>query len=315
MEPHLPSPLALDAWHEFNRLKWGIQPHRLVYGQTEGDGARLEAVLYLNRRGRVYLPHVNPYLPIRFRPSPTRFPSRVERSWLSLADQLAAEMRQRGMANAIDLPVDVGDARPWRWAGFPVGVKYTYVIDLPHGRERIEESYRSRIRKAERAGYRCERTDRMSDVVACLAETASRKGFRMSLSLRDLELARELLGDEHLRAYVCYQPDGTPAAASTVLHQPGGVAVGWVGGTGSSNLSTGAAQLLMVVLMADLAAAGAQCLDMAGANIPGVAEAKSQFGGRLTPYYFVSPVGLKPLALWMRDWWRPARTRAIANDR
>lgn len=95
METHWPSPLALDGWHEFNRIRWGVRPERLVFGQSQGDGAQLEAVLYLNRRGRVYLPHHNPYLPVCFRPSPTSFPSRNERRWLTLAEQLASFARQR----------------------------------------------------------------------------------------------------------------------------------------------------------------------------------------------------------------------------
>jgi len=251
MDPHLPNPLALEAWHEFNRIKWGVLPLRLEFGQTEGDGARLEAVLYLNRRGRVFLPYGNPYVPLWFRPPSTRYPARAERRWLVLA---------------------------------------------------------------ERAGYRGERTDRLADAHACLMETVARKRFRLDLSLRELELARELLGDEHLRVYVCYGPDGAPAATNIVLHRPGGMAVGWVGGVASSHLSAGAAQLLEVVSMADLASAGASFIDLAGANIPGVALAKSPFGGRLTPYYFVSPVGLKPLAIWMMDWWRPEITRAKKRD-
>lgn len=315
MEPVLPSPLALEGWHEFNRIKWGVRPHRVAFGQSEGDGARLDAVLYLNRRGRVYLPDDNPYLPVWFRPSPTSFPSRSERRWLTLAEQLADEMRARGMANAVDLPVGIMDGRPWRWAGFSVGAKYTYVVDLPYSPERMEKNSRSQLRRAERAGYRCERTDRLADAHVCLVETAARKGFRLDLSLRDLETARELLGDEHLRVYVCYGPDGMPAAANIVLHRPGGMALGWLGGVTSAHLSAGAFQLLEVFSMDDLAAAGASRYDLAGANIPGVARAKSQFGGRLTPYYFVNPVGLKPLAIWILEWLRPARDRARRNGR
>jgi len=310
MEPHLPSPLALEGWHEFNRVKWGVRPQRLKFGQPEGEGARLEAVLYLTRRGRIYLPHHNPYLPIWFRPPPTAFPSRSERRWLTLAEQLADEMRARGMANAIDLPVGIMDGRPWRWAGFSVGAKYTYVVDLPHSPERMEKNCRALLRRAEKAGYRGERTGRLADAHLCLAETAARKGFRMDLSLRDLETARALMGDEHLRVYVCYGPDGSPAATNIVLHRPGGVAVGWLGGVASAHLSTGAYQLVEMLSMDDLTAAGARCYDLAGANIPGVAMAKSQLGGRLTPYFFVSPVGLKPLAVWVLEWFRPARLTA-----
>lgn len=305
METVVSDPLLLDEWHEFNRMKWGIHPLRLRFGSADEWGARLEAVLYLDRRGRVFQPDGNPYMPVRFHPTRTNFPSRLERQWLGLAQQLAGEMRHRGVVNSIDLPLAVVDGRPWAWAGFHVEVKYTYVIELPFLHERMEKAVRSLVRKAERAGYRCERTDRLTDAQACLAATGTRKGFRQHLSLGDLELARELLGEDRLRVYVCYSSTGEPAAANIVLHQPGGTAVGWVGGITSQHLSSGAAQMLRVACLNDLATAGAVGLNLAGANIPGVAIAKSQFGGMLTPYLSVDAFGFKAVAHLLKKWWHP----------
>lgn len=312
MEWHESDPLMLDGWHEFNRIKWGVRPLRLRFGADDGAGARLDAVLYLDRRGRVFQPEENPYIPVAFHPDLTNPACRVEGQWLRLAEQLAVEMRRLGTANSIDLPVDVVDGRPWLWAGFHVEVKYTYVIDLPFHPERMEKAARSIARKALRAGYRCERTDRLADAHACLTATGSRKGFRLSVSLRDLQLLRDLLGDECLRVYICYSSSGEPAAANVVLYRPGGMAVGWVGGIASAHLSSGAAQLLRVACLTDLAAAGATAINLAGANIPGVALAKSQFGGRLTPYLSVDGCGLKSVAHWLMNWWHPTHAPGMA---
>jgi len=305
----------LEGWQEFNRIKWGVRPLKLRFGAADGARAWLGAVLYLDRRGRVFQPEDNPYVPVAFHPDLADPTCRVERQWLGLAEQLAVEMRRHGTVNSIDLPIDVVDGRPWAWAGFQVEVKYTYVIDLPFHPERMEKAARSITRKAERAGYRCERTDRLADAHACLIDTEARKGFRLNLTLRDLELLRELLGEEHLRVYVCYSPAGEPAAANLVLHQPGGMAVGWVGGISSAHLSSGAAQLLRVACLTDLAAAGATAINLAGANIPGVAMAKSQFGGRLTPYLAVNGCGLRAVAHWLLNWWHPVHSPGATHRR
>jgi hypothetical protein len=123
------------------------------------------------------------------------------------------------------------------------------------------------------------------------------------LSVGDLELASRLLG-EHLRAYLCYAPDGEPASVSVVLHRSGGPAIGWVGGTRTAHLSSGAAQLVDRFSLDDLHACGATGFDWGGANIPGVSAAKAAWGSRLMPCYAIEEYGPRKLAKFMRDWWR-----------
>lgn len=304
MSEEIFSPLALDGWLEFNRRKWGVESERVTFRFPNAEIPSLHAVLPLTRRGRIFVPNLNPYLPLTFQPTPTKHTHRVLNQWIGLASMLAEEMRRRGLANATPLPPLAQDMRPWQWAGFRAAPKYTLVYDFPFTLDRADGSIRTDMRKAHKLGYRCDRTTDMSAIMEVLRQTEARQGFTHYLTAAELTLARELLGDEHLLAYMCYAPDGRPASVAIVLHAPRTVALVWVIGTVAEHLPTGANRLLMAEVIADSERAGAEGFDFAGANIRNVAGAKAAWGARLAPYYTVDGYGLRSLAKWLRDWWR-----------
>src|SRR5205814_989563 len=127
----------------------------------------------------------------------------------------------------------------------------------------------------------------------CLSATATRKGFNNELTLSDLELARELLGDHCFRAYVCYSKDGEPVSSSVDLILNNKWAIAWVMGSKTSHLSNGVTQQLLDFEFRDLSSAGLDGIDFCGANINSVSEAKSKWGGELVPYYTVRSPGIK----------------------
>src|SRR5439155_26920497 len=105
-----------DAWLEFNRQKWGVTPERVRFA-TEPDGRpAVEVVYYLDRRGRIWKPPTNTYLPVHFVPTATQALGRLDRQWQSVSELLAADMRKRGLANDAALPPDITDVRAWQWA-------------------------------------------------------------------------------------------------------------------------------------------------------------------------------------------------------
>ena len=71
------SPLFLPGWLEFNRQKWGAEPQRLRFERDPANPPTLESVIYLDRKGKVWLPPLNYYLPVAFTPTPppTRRPA------------------------------------------------------------------------------------------------------------------------------------------------------------------------------------------------------------------------------------------------
>lgn len=301
------SPLFLDGWLEFNRVKWNVQPLRFMYSPDGSHLPAVEAVLYLNKRGKIVHPRINPYLPIAFKSTPAQSQYKRDRQWLEVATPLARDMCVRGLRSTVAFAPEAADIRPWQWAGFHSNVRYTFYIDFPFDLQLIDKATRNRIRKAHKEGYRCERTTNMAHVHACMQATEQRQRFHWGLTVCDLECARTLLTDESFRAYVCYAPNGEPASVSVDLHCPGTRAVGWLGGTSMHHLQSGATQLVQAYVLEDLEAAGATGYDLAGANIPSVAAAKLSWGGRLVPFYRVEAYTARNLAKWVLNYFQVIR--------
>ncbi|MGB8954223.1 MAG: GNAT family N-acetyltransferase [Tumebacillaceae bacterium] len=297
-------PLFLPGWQEFNRLKWGVTPLAVQFGLENSDLPRLDAMLYLNPRGRVVRPPLNPYLAVVFQPTSTTHSFRIASQWMKVAQLFVGKMREFGLSRTLFLPPEIGDVRPWQWAGFRTSVRYTYHLDFPYDLRMADTGVRSRVRRAERLGYVCKRTTDVRAIWECLKATEERQGFDHHLTVEDLELARRCLGDEHLRGYVCYGPQGEPASAAYVLYAPGGKGIGWLHGAKKEHLSDGAVQLLDAFIIKELQESGAIGFDFVGANLPSVATAKSYWGCELIPYYVIEEPGLLAVMRALRAWWR-----------
>ena len=294
----------LDGWLEFNEVRLGLTPVRKTYSLDNKELPLAETVLYLDKKGRMKMPSGNPYIPIRFTPTSTPSKGRVMSQWQRVSRLMALDFKHRGLANTISFPPDIVDIREWQWLYFNALVRYTFIIDLPHDEGKISKSTRKLVASAAASNFRCERTTNMSHVIECLAGTEHRQDFEHGVTIRDLEVARELLGDDALRSYVCYAPNGEAASSRIALCKCGGTAIGWISGTKSRYLSTGAVQLLNWFTFKDLYESGAKRFDWAGGNMRGVAMAKSSWGGDLVPFYAIRQPGMKGICWSMYDAWR-----------
>jgi hypothetical protein len=299
------SPLELPGWLEFNAWRTGLTPHRFAFALTP-DGPRIRAVLYLDRRGRVKLPPGNAYLPVAFHSARQRRSGRTA-DWHRVAEPLVEEMRRRGSGNQLYLSPDVQDVRPWQWRGFFVGVRYTYFLDFPLEEASIDRQTRQHRDRAAQRGMTVARVTDVDPVVKCLLDTEARQGFSQGLGQRELREARNLLGDDSLRMYVCFDPAGAPAAARLVLHAPGSRAIAWTIGTTSSGLRNGATPLLAHFSHGDLFKAGATGIDLCGANIPSVAAYKAEWGARLVTNFGVRTYSMRTGARIAADWLKARR--------
>jgi len=302
--------LALDGWLEFNRIKWGYEPRRFQIGSWSENKPVIDATYYVDKKGNIHHPRRNPYLPIGFRSTPTTHPGKVTHQWLDHATLLVQEMLQHGLVNTMTLPPGILDIRPWTWAGFQVSVKYTYIIDFPFDFANTSKEFRRKIRRCESLGYRVERTTDMNLIHGCLAASEARQHYDLGLSAEDLELARKLIGDEHLQAYAAFAPNGDIAAASVSLVQPGTAAIGLFAGTHDAHLASGVTTLLDAKSIQDFETSGATGFDLCGANMPTIAAFKSSWGARLVPYYSVEEYSMRRFAKWSRNWWQFRMQRA-----
>jgi Acetyltransferase (GNAT) domain len=269
---------------EFNEVKWRL---RAVHWQTPGSSQdpTLAAVFYTDRKGRLKLPPLNPYLPVVFRPTKTQQASRLQRQWVAAASELAAAMGERGLVNTVMLPPDVTDVRPWQWRGVRATVRYTCVVPFPFTLESADPAVRNSIRKAVAAEYSCELVAPSDRFVECLAQSERRQGFQYGLTRADLDLAYRLLTPDRLRLYACFDSMGSFASVRVILHSPGTQAIDWVAASTAAHLQHGSTQLLIGFVLQDLQRAGATSFDFGGANLPTVAAAKLNWAAHLKPMY------------------------------
>ena len=206
------SPLATPAWIEFNTTRHRLTAHHVSLSTAEGD--RLDAVLYLDRRGRVVMPPNNPYLPLSFETRRTTAASRTA-AWVRISRPLLDELLDRGVVNRVQFPPDVADIRPFTWDGFRVNARYTYVLDLPIDPSRMSAGMRKDVRRAERAGTTVERTDDLDAVMACLSHAEQRQRFSHGLTRRDLEAAAASLARTGCACTSPATPTADPRARSS----------------------------------------------------------------------------------------------------
>jgi hypothetical protein len=188
-------------------------------------------------------------------------------------------------------------------------VKYTIYVDFPWSLAAAADDFRQKARKAQRAGYTCDRTQDFAEVARCLGETEARQGFSFLHSADDLAKLSSALGADAFRTYVCHSAGGESAAATIILYAPGSRALSWVSGNRQEHIKEGVAQQLYTFVLDDLERAGASGIDLVGANKESLAQSKLALGGELKTYFTVDSYSPRKLASWVRDWVRFERSR------
>jgi hypothetical protein len=298
---HTKSPLLLDGWVEYNKIKWGVTPLSVTWSDNGKERPSLNTVFYLNSKNKVVLPPLNPYIGLEFTTTETDKTYKLYSQWQKASDFLSEKMKELSTSKMIMLPPGIEDIRSWVWKRYLVGVKYTYLLDFPYRISEAKSEVRTNIRKAIKKGFVAERSTNLEHVYNCLLSTEKRKSFSHQLSLQDLQLVYQLLGDNHFRAYVCYAPNGEVASASVCIICDDGYAIGWVRGTKEEYLTKGAAMYLDQIIIDDLQNTKAKGIDFCGANIRSVEKVKRQWGGDLVPFYSIEKYGVLSLAKNIRN--------------
>lgn len=307
------SPLFVDAWLDFNATRFGLRPLRVR--APDDRAADLEAVLYLDRRGHCRLPPLNPYLPVAFGPSAGRRPLHHRRQRLRAVAPLVEEMRRRGVGDNLIFSPAVDDPRPWQWAGYRTAIGSTIVNRLPLDHALVDAEALRMARKARERGYTTTARGTPDAVKACLEGTAAAKGFDYELGAGDIGRLVHAMGTDVARTYLARAADGSPASAMLVLHRPGAMAIVIAGGSVPEHVRLGAAQMLMQDVLVELGRDGAVAVDLAGADIEGVALWKEAWGGRLTQLVRVEPYTVRNALRWGRAWWRQRRADVPPSPR
>jgi len=278
------SALFLDGWLKFNEEKWGYKPERVVFQIPGKELPRLEGVFYLNKRGQVVMPQRNPYLPLQFTPTPTDQPYRLYNQWLEVSELLAEDLIKRGFRGTVSFPPGFIDGRPFQWRGLDISIRYTFITPLPIDHSLIDKRVKNRMNKAIQLGYTIDRSRKWEKLQNCLEKTEDAKGFSHLTSAQDFARLNELLGETTFRIYICNNSKGEAVSGRAWLFMENGISIAWSAGTDRKDLKNGVNQLLFFRCVEDITTSGSAFLDLCGANIKPVANAKAAWGAPLVPY-------------------------------
>jgi hypothetical protein len=275
----------------WNEEQWGLRAERVRYQREDEGNVRLEGWLYLDKRGRVCLPPRNPYVALQLVAPDTEKRSRLYMHWMAVAELFVRDIGKRGVSGLLSLPPGLLDGRPFQWAGFSVGIRYTTVIEFPLRPETFDRCIGKSLRRAEAGGYTVCRSTNWSEVDFCLRQAESRKSFSHQVGASGLRECFGRMGEDGLCAYVAHDRSGEPVCSHVRLCRPGSFALGWSAGTHSMHLQSGVNQLTYLFGLKDLERRGLVGVDLCGSNIASVAAAKSNWGAALVPYITVSSGG------------------------
>ena len=276
-------------WVEYESGLWRLRPHLIEV--ERGDTVLWASLVYLTQNGHIRSPRGSLYAPALYRPEMLTG-RKSGREWLAAAGLVATRMRHLGLANTLNLPPHMYDSRPWDWAGFIVGNRYTYHIDFPWSASLATPAVGKQVRKAERAGYECMAVTDTDGVWDCIQATERRAGFSYGLNRSGLARAVGAL-HQCVIQYLCIDSRGDPASARVVQFIPGGRAIDWIAGTRDDHRSSGATQFLLSYVFQDLAARGACGIDLGGANGERIAASKADLGGALVASRTIQSPGMK----------------------
>ncbi|MFN3597611.1 MAG: GNAT family N-acetyltransferase [Rubricoccaceae bacterium] len=183
------------------------------------------------------------------------------------------------------------DGRAFAWAGFALGVRYTYLLTVQPGESATawSESAR-RLLARHAAAYTVREAPEAAAVLWALAERSyARQGARLGLDpARTQALVAALAAAGDARLFVA-ERDGTPEAAALVPVCGRHASYGLSGSTPGPAMT-----VLFAGVLPHLAARGIEVFDLNGANVPGIAEFKRRLGAQLVPVlrmrYVRSPV-------------------------
>lgn len=267
-----------DAFGLETRVWTSGSASALAYERRVGLGPLRTAVLAL--------PQLVPVsAPLRSQAASEADTHRGDTDLAALLHQLAAHYAQATFA----LPSSWRDPRTFAWADWTVEARFTYRVDLPAdpggwsaGRRRDAASGDVEVRVD---------ADPPQRAAEMQAEAYRRKGVPFGPTVEQMtRVAQAVQATGGLRTVTARRDGAIEAAALFALG--GSRATYWLSGSRPGP----AMAVLMAHAFDQLAAEGARSVDLNGANVPGVAEFKRQFGATLVPRYRVRHIGPR----WLR---------------
>lgn len=234
-------------------------------------------------------PPYTPYSGFLFHHSSER-PEKQELERQALAASLTGDLGRRFDFVLLATSPGFADLRPFYQNGWSVRVLYTYILKLTSEEElrsRLDSAVKNKLNKADRHSVTVEEEENASLFFPLWEKSLTRQGQRPLLTPRKFgDLFADLRRANVVRMFVARLGADVVAARVAVIDRP--LVYDWLAGADPRHFKTGANQLLLWEMLREFREEGFSHFDFCGANLPGVADFKSSFGGELESYYSLS---------------------------
>jgi hypothetical protein len=250
-------------------------------------------------------PLLTPYNSLILREPDTKYPSRITSENLELIREIISklEIKECG-AVAIQNRPSINDIRAFSWNNWDTKVQYTYEIplfDLDSLKATLAHNVRKQIRKSEETNVQIRTVDDCGKFYSLFSQSLERQNRPVPIKENKFRSFYESLKQHNCcRMYFAEMKSGETVSARITLFTKNQVAHDWVAGASPEYFQTGATPFLLWRIIEDLSQQGYRYLDLNGANIENIAKFKSEFGGRLVPYYTTSKYNSRILKLAMK---------------
>jgi len=239
----------------------------------------------------VKCPPLTPYNSIILKDPVTKYPSKITSKNLEITKTIINTLENSNYASIeIKNSPSLTDNRAFIWKNWDLNVSYTYKVplfDIDNLKEIIGSNVRKQIKKCEKTGIHVITDFKNNDFQSMYGVlTSKEKNFPRSIEEDKFKNFLEGLKNKNCyRIYTANLKNGEIISVRIALFTKHCVAHDWVAGTNPEYLQSGVTPFLLWKIIEDLSQKKYKYFDLNGANSETVAKFKSEFGGKLIPYY------------------------------
>ncbi len=281
----------------------------LIYGYFKGGELFAGIPVVCRRAKTVDMPPLTPYLGVIFQQRETKYVNRISEE-KEINSEIARQIKHDFNNGYFQFTPGERDLQPFIWAGFSVGMRYTYIISLDASLEEIWQSMndkrRNDIRKAEADGIIVTSGADFDKVYTLVAKTFARQEKTATFQAAAYRYHTALKERGQCQAFLAQGKNGEDMAAM-YLAWDNKRGYYLLGGYDPEQSHHGASALAMwAAIKFTKEKLGLNEFDFEGSMVPQIEQFFRKFGGTLTPYYTVR---------WTKPYFRliPAPVRRIGG--
>ena len=249
-------------------------------------------------------PPLTPYLGVVFRENQAKYVKRISDE-KDMSRAIAARIKKDFSFILVHFAPSFADLQPFIWEGFSSGVRYTYLLRLDDSEDiwsGMDAKRRNDITRAEKDGIYVETTSDFNQTFALVEKTFDRQQMPMSFRSKAFKYNEVLARRKQCSSFLAKNRHGKAIAATYIV---------WdekrsyylLGGYDAEKSHHGAGAMTMwEAIKFTKNELGLDQFDFEGSMIPSIERYFRKFGGRLTPYYYVT-------------WTKPSAKLLLYGDR